>query len=130
MRFSAGKRHCGGCTQRLPPPVLLLSGCDGIFFLHQHRIGKVADLRLAKDAARFADIVSRMLLRDREGAQALAAFAHREIESVTAETLPDLTASIRVMEKCGMRFVGDGNPEEGQRTVRYAITRNQLRVGQ
>jgi len=67
-----------------------------------------------------------------EAAAALVAwaFAHREIESVTAETLPDLTASIRVMEKCGMRFVGDGNPEEGQRTVRYAITRNQLRVRQ
>ncbi len=67
-----------------------------------------------------------------EAAAALVAwaFAHREIESVTAETLPGLTASIRVMEKCGMRFVGDGNPEEGQRTVRYAITRNELRVRQ
>ena len=51
------------------------------------------------------------------------AFSHGDVERVTCETLPDLMDSIRVMEKCGMRFVGDGNPEEGQRTVRYIVNR-------
>src|SRR4051812_7761002 len=51
------------------------------------------------------------------------AFSHRDVERVTSETLPDLLDSIRVMKKCGMRFIGDGNPEEGQRTVRYAVER-------
>jgi len=51
------------------------------------------------------------------------AFSHRDVDRVTGETLPDLIDSIRVMEKCGMRFAGDGNPEEGQRTVRYAVNR-------
>jgi len=46
------------------------------------------------------------------------AFSHRDVERVTSETLPDLLDSLRLMEKCGMRFIGDGNPEEGQRTVR------------
>ena len=51
------------------------------------------------------------------------AFSHGDVDRITSETLPDLTDSIRVMEKCGMRFVGDGNPEEKQRTVRYAVNR-------
>jgi len=51
------------------------------------------------------------------------AFSHGDVERVTSETLPDLTDSVRVMEKCGMRFIGDGNPEAGQRTVRYAVDR-------
>ena len=34
-------------------------------------------------------------------------------------------ASIRVMEHCNMRFVGAGQPEEGQATIRYAISRDQ-----
>src|SRR3954462_5275869 len=51
------------------------------------------------------------------------AFSHHDVERVTSETLPDRPDSIRVMEKCGMRFIGDGNPEEGQRTVRYAVDR-------
>ena len=55
------------------------------------------------------------------------AFSHRDVERVTSETLPDLLDSIRVMEKCGMRFIGDGNPEEGQRTVRYAVGRAEFR---
>jgi ribosomal-protein-alanine N-acetyltransferase len=54
------------------------------------------------------------------------AFSHRDVRWVTGETLPDLTDSIRVMEKCDMRFVGDGNPEEGQRTVRYAVDRAEI----
>jgi hypothetical protein len=32
-----------------------------------------------------------------------------------------------VMEKCGMWFIGDGNPEEGRRTVRYAVDRAEFR---
>jgi [ribosomal protein S5]-alanine N-acetyltransferase len=51
------------------------------------------------------------------------AFEHSEVTSAVAETFPDLTASIRVMEKCGMRFLGNGNPEQGQPTVRYQVTR-------
>jgi RimJ/RimL family protein N-acetyltransferase len=64
-----------------------------------------------------------------EAAQRLIgwAFERPEVEQVTAETLPDLTRSIRVMEKCGMRFVGEGTPEGDVRTVRYAITRSEFR---
>ena len=60
-----------------------------------------------------------------EAARALIAwaFSHSDVDRVTAETLPELSASIRVMEKCGMRFVGEGKPEEGARTVRYAVLR-------
>lgn len=52
------------------------------------------------------------------------AFTHDDVQRVTAETLPHLTGSIRVMEKSGMTFVGSGHPEEGQATVRYAISRD------
>ena len=55
------------------------------------------------------------------------AFEHPEIEQVTAETLPGLAGSIRVMEKCGMRFVGEGTPEGDVRTVRYAVSRAEFR---
>jgi ribosomal-protein-alanine N-acetyltransferase len=55
------------------------------------------------------------------------AFGHPEIEQVTAETLPDLARSLRVMEKCGMRFVGEGAPEGDIRTVRYAVSRAEFR---
>ena len=51
------------------------------------------------------------------------AFEHPQVEQVTAETLPALVGSIRVMEKCGMRFIGEGAPEGDIRTVRYAISR-------
>jgi [ribosomal protein S5]-alanine N-acetyltransferase len=50
-------------------------------------------------------------------------FGHSEVYKVVAETLPELTASIRVMGKCGMRFIGNGKPEQGQQTVRYEVTR-------
>jgi [ribosomal protein S5]-alanine N-acetyltransferase len=39
--------------------------------------------------------------------------------SVAAETFPELVASVRVMEKCGLTFVGPGS-EAG--TIRYAVT--------
>jgi ribosomal-protein-alanine N-acetyltransferase len=51
------------------------------------------------------------------------AFTHDEVEHVAAETLPHLADSIRVMEKGGMKFIGSGQPEEGQPTVRYAVSR-------
>ena len=44
------------------------------------------------------------------------AFKHNNVTSVAAETYPGNTASIRVMEKCGMVFIGNGS-EEG--TIRY-----------
>jgi RimJ/RimL family protein N-acetyltransferase len=51
------------------------------------------------------------------------AFTHADVDHIIAETLPQLTESIRVMEKGGMKFVGSGNPEDGQPTVRYALGR-------
>ena len=64
-----------------------------------------------------------------EAAQALVswAFQHPAVNRVLAETLPELTRSIRVMDKCGMRFIGAGNPEEGQATVRYEVSREHYR---
>jgi RimJ/RimL family protein N-acetyltransferase len=53
------------------------------------------------------------------------AFAHASIDRVAAETLPNLWPSIRVMEKCRMRFVGYGT-DEGMRTVRYEVSRDQF----
>jgi [ribosomal protein S5]-alanine N-acetyltransferase len=55
------------------------------------------------------------------------AFEHPEVEKLTAETLPDLAGSIRVMEKCGLRLVGEGTPEGDVRTVRYAVNRAEFR---
>jgi RimJ/RimL family protein N-acetyltransferase/diadenosine tetraphosphate (Ap4A) HIT family hydrolase len=55
------------------------------------------------------------------------AFEHPEIEVVAAETPPDVAVSIRVMEKCGMRLVGEGTPEGDVRTVRYAVSRAEFR---
>ncbi len=51
------------------------------------------------------------------------AFQHPALEYIAAETLPDLVPSIRVMEKCGMRFAGDGAIEGDVRTVRYGVRR-------
>ncbi|MFN2598833.1 MAG: GNAT family N-acetyltransferase, partial [Pyrinomonadaceae bacterium] len=48
------------------------------------------------------------------------AFAHAEVTRVVAETYPELAPSIRVMEKNGLRFAGDGSEE---RVVRYELTR-------
>ncbi|MDQ2926350.1 MAG: GNAT family N-acetyltransferase [Acidobacteriota bacterium] len=42
------------------------------------------------------------------------------VQSVSAQTFPRLPESIKVMERCGLRYVGDGD-EEG--TVRYRRTR-------
>lgn len=48
------------------------------------------------------------------------AFTHREVREVSAETLPHLKSSIRVLEKNGMQFTGPGS-EQG--VVRYAVAR-------
>src|SRR5262245_3924364 len=48
------------------------------------------------------------------------AFTHAQVTRLIAHTLPDLRPSIRVLEKCGFRFVGAGN-EEG--TIRYEFLR-------
>lgn len=44
------------------------------------------------------------------------AFEHPEVERIIAETYPELVASIGVMEKNGLTFVGPG---EGERVIRY-----------
>ena len=54
------------------------------------------------------------------GALISRAFSHRPVGRVVAETYPELKASIRVMEKNGLRFAGDGS-EEG--VIRYELTR-------
>jgi ribosomal-protein-alanine N-acetyltransferase len=57
-----------------------------------------------------------------EAARALIgrAFSHPEVTRVIAETYPELAASIRVMEKNGLRFAGDGSEE---RVIRYELSR-------
>lgn len=51
------------------------------------------------------------------------AFQHQTVETVIAHTLTGLAPSIRVMEKCGLVFVGDGPIEDGIRTIRYELPR-------
>ena len=51
------------------------------------------------------------------------AFSHHNVSEVSAETLPHLRQSIRVLEKNGFRRAGAGS-EAG--VVRYAIRRNSL----
>jgi ribosomal-protein-alanine N-acetyltransferase len=46
------------------------------------------------------------------------AFAHPDVHTVTAQTLPDLAPSIRVLDRLGFRFVGAGS-EYG--AVRYSL---------
>jgi [ribosomal protein S5]-alanine N-acetyltransferase len=55
-----------------------------------------------------------------EASQALvdAAFLDPDVKRVAAETYPVLVPSVRVMEKCGLEYVGPGS-EEG--VVRYEI---------
>jgi RimJ/RimL family protein N-acetyltransferase len=51
------------------------------------------------------------------------AFQHADVNIVIAHTLPGLAPSIRVMEKCGLVFAGNGPLEDGMQTVRYELTR-------
>jgi RimJ/RimL family protein N-acetyltransferase len=55
-----------------------------------------------------------------EGAKALIEYLREDegLKSVIAHTFPSLTGSVRVMQKCGMVFEGEGE-EEG--TVRYRL---------
>lgn len=64
-----------------------------------------------------------------EAARALIdwAFQHPAVNRVSAEALPALVRSIRVMEKCGMRHLGAGRLEEGRVTLRYGISREEYR---
>jgi len=52
------------------------------------------------------------------------AFALPTVHRVIAETLPDLTASIGVMTKCGFTFIGEGS-ERG--VIRYELPRERYR---
>ena len=51
-----------------------------------------------------------------------AAFAHSDVMRVIAETLPSLSASIRVLEKCGFRLTGPGS-DDG--IIRYELRRSE-----
>lgn len=53
-----------------------------------------------------------------EAVQALIqwAFTHEEVNCIAAETFPTLPLSIRVLEKCGLIYVGSGS-DEG--SIRY-----------
>jgi RimJ/RimL family protein N-acetyltransferase len=50
------------------------------------------------------------------------AFAEAATMRVIAETMPDRTASIRVLEKLGFRFIGKGSDED-EGSVRYELVR-------
>jgi ribosomal-protein-alanine N-acetyltransferase len=54
------------------------------------------------------------------------AFQHPGVQIIVGHTLPGLPASIRVMEKCGFVFVGDGPIEDGMQTIRYELTQSRL----
>jgi len=54
------------------------------------------------------------------------AFRHPDVNRVIAHTLPGLLPSIRVMEKCGLAFAGNGPLEDGMQTVRYELTRERF----
>jgi [ribosomal protein S5]-alanine N-acetyltransferase len=56
------------------------------------------------------------------------AFQNPDVQRVVADTLPGLAPSIRVMEKSGFAFVGDGPVEDGMRTIRYELTRNRFQA--
>jgi ribosomal-protein-alanine N-acetyltransferase len=51
------------------------------------------------------------------------AFSHQSVVEVSAETMPHLRRSIRVMEKSGFEFIGPGS-EPG--VVRYAVRKRRL----
>lgn len=56
-----------------------------------------------------------------EATQGLIEFAFSNgVKQVVAETYPELLASIGVMTRCGMRFIGPGSEE---RVIRYGIDR-------
>ncbi len=54
------------------------------------------------------------------------AFEHAVVKRVIAETLPELVASIGVMEKCGLVFIGEGSEA---RVIRYELSREAFESG-
>ena len=54
------------------------------------------------------------------------AFEHQGVQAVIAHTLPGLRPSIRVLEKCGFEFVGEGVIEDGMQTIRYELPRERF----
>ena len=54
------------------------------------------------------------------------AFHHSDVTIVIAHTFPELLPSIRVMEKCGLVFAGQGPVEDGMQTIRYELTRERF----
>jgi ribosomal-protein-alanine N-acetyltransferase len=56
------------------------------------------------------------------------AFQSPAVQRVVADTLPELTPSIRVMEKSGFAFVGDGPVDDGMRAIRYELTRERFQA--
>ena len=60
-----------------------------------------------------------------EATRAIIAWAFQDarVQEVTAETFPELRASIRVMERCGMTFYGEGSEPHA---IRYGIRRHQF----
>jgi [ribosomal protein S5]-alanine N-acetyltransferase len=51
------------------------------------------------------------------------AFENPAVRVITAETFPELEASRKVMQRCGMSFLGDGSEP---RAIRYGVTREQF----
>lgn len=63
-----------------------------------------------------------------EAVRALIAWAFQRptVQIVVGQTLTGLTPSIRVMEKCGFVFVGEGPIEDGMQTIRYELTQSRF----
>jgi RimJ/RimL family protein N-acetyltransferase len=63
-----------------------------------------------------------------EAVRALIAWAFQRptVQIVVGHTLTGLTPSIRVMEKCGFVFVGEGPIEDGMQTIRYELTQSRF----
>jgi ribosomal-protein-alanine N-acetyltransferase len=57
-----------------------------------------------------------------EGTRAIMKWAYENpaVRVITAETFPELEASKKVMQRCGMVFLGDGSEP---RAIRYGVTR-------
>jgi RimJ/RimL family protein N-acetyltransferase len=53
------------------------------------------------------------------------AFEDPRVKQITAETFPHLEASIKVMQRCGMSFLGEGSSEPG--AIRYGITKDDFK---
>ena len=60
------------------------------------------------------------------------AFASPQVRTVVGQTLSHLSASIRVLEKAGFRYVGAGNDPfapAGEQVIRYALSRDAFSAG-